>query len=421
VSSRRDRSARGRSREALVRRNTSLLMGAQAAVLASAAIFVSLGVVTVVDLMGAERWGGVFLAASNLCGAGSALAVGRLMDRLGRRPGLALGHALLGLSGAAGALAVWQRSTVLIFACGLLFGAGLGAAMLNRVAVADMYPAERRGRVVGAVLAAGTAGAVGGAPLVAALERLTGSDVLPWLVVPVFEVAGLAAVLALRPDPRELAVHDPASVPEPGPARPLGELLRIAPIRASVAAIAVAQTGMVAIMGVTPIAIHDHGGGALAIAVVISLHIAGMFALGPAIGTLLDRYGRRPGLLAGCGLAASGAVLGSFAHEVLLVAIGLTLVGLGWAACYLGATAVISDLTTAEERAGTLGMADLSTSVCAAAGVLASGFVLESAGLAVVGVVVAGLMVPVCMLVLPLREPQPGTWAGPTAMARRAA
>ena len=60
-------------------------------------------------------------------------------------------------------------------------------------------------------------------------------------------------------------------------------------------AIAVAQTAMVAIMGVTPVALDDEGFGPTAIAVVISLHIAGMYALAPAIGAALDRYGRRPG------------------------------------------------------------------------------------------------------------------------------
>ena len=89
----------------------------------------------------------------------------------------------------------------------------------------------------------------------------------------------------------------------------------------------------------------------------------------------------------------------------------MTLVGLGWAACYLGATAVVADLTTAEERGTALGASDLFTSLAAAAGVLASGFVLESAGLGLVGIVMAGLMVPVVLLVLPLREPSPGHWA----------
>ena len=88
---------------------------------------------------------------------------------------------------------------------------------------------------------------------------------------------------------------------------------------------------MVAIMGVTPVALDDAGFGPTAIAAVISLHIAGMYALAPVFGAALDRYGRRPGLLVGCALSAAGALVGSFTDEIALVAIGMTLVGLGWA------------------------------------------------------------------------------------------
>lgn len=404
-------------RDALVRRNTLLLMGTQAALLASAAVWFTLAVVEVVDIAGKERWAGILLALFNASAAASALLVGRLMDRFGRRPGLLVGHVLLGAGGAAGALAVWADSLLGLLGATAIFAAGQGAALLGRVAVADMYPSERRGRVVGIVVSAGTLGAVGGAPLVALTERLSGSEILPYLMIPAIEVLGLAAVLALRPDPMALAV-DAVAVPGTGPpARPLRELLELPPIRAAIAAIAVAQTAMVAVMGVAPIAIEDHGGGSLAIAVVLGVHIAGMYALGPVIGVGLDRFGRRPGLLAGAVLSAAGAVLGSFAHEVAFVAVGMTLVGLGWSACFLGATAVISDLTTVEERGGALGANDLLTSVFAAAGALGGGFMLESAGLGVVGLVMAALMVPVVLLVLPLREPTPGRWRGRAGVA----
>jgi MFS family permease len=394
----------------LVRRNTVLLMVAQAAVLACGAVWFTLAVVAVVDLTGRERWAGIQLACFSLCAAGAALAVGRLMDRVGRRPGLVIGHVLLGLGGAVGGLAVAVESTLGLFAATVLFGSGMGAALLGRVAAADMYPSERRGRVVGVVVSAGTAGAIAGAPLVAAIERTTGSELLPWLMIPMFAAIGVASVLLLRPDPLALAVDAAGVHRSDASGRPLGALLRLPPFRAAIAAIGVAQTAMVAVMGVAPIAIDEHGGGALAIAVVISFHIAGMYALGPAIGVALDRHGRRPGLLVGAGLSATGAVLGSFAHEVTFVAVGMFLVGLGWAACYLGATAVISDLTTAEERGGAIGVTDLFTSAAAALGALSGGFVLESAGLGIVGVVMACLMIPVVLLVLPLREPVPGRW-----------
>jgi MFS family permease len=395
------------TRDIFVRRNTLLLMGAQGAMLGATAVWFTLAVVAAADLTGRERYAGVFLAMFNLCVAASALLVGRLMDRRGRRPGLLLGHTLLGIGGSLGGLAVWAESTWGLFSAATVFGAGMGAALLGRVAAADMYPAARRGRVVGIVVSAGTLGAILGAPLVAAIDAVA-SEALAWVTIPFFALLGITFVVRMRPDPLELAVQETEHASRPP--RQLGELLSIPPLRAAIAAIVVAQTAMVAVMGVTPVALDDYGASAVAISAVISLHIAGMYALGPVIGALLDRYGRRPGLLAGAALSAVGAVAGSFTEQTALIAVGMFLVGLGWALCYLGATAVVSDLTTAEERGSALGATDLSTSVAAAVGVLASGFVLESSGLALVGIVMAALMVPVVLLVLPLREAGPGRW-----------
>ena len=401
-----------RTRDELVRRNTILLVVAQGALLAMSATFFTLAVVAIVDLTGRERWAGILLAIFNTSAAVSALLVGRLMDRFGRRPGLAIGYSLFAVAGFGGTLAVWMGSSWLLLAMAIPFGAGLGAGQLGRVAVADMYPSNVRGRMVGIIVAAGTLGAIFGAPVVAAIEAATGSTVAPWLLIPFLGAIGLTSVLLLRPDPRDLA----EAVPETAQARPgrrLGELLQVPPFRAAIVAIAIAQTAMVAVMGITPVVIDDYGGSALAIALVISFHMVGMFALAPVIGALLDRYGRRPGLLVGGLLTAVGAILGSFTEVTALIGVGLFLVGLGWSACYLGATAAISDLTTAGERGGALGFTDLSTSVASAVGALAGGFVLESSGIAVVGIVMAVLMVPALALVAPLREPSPGRWTVP--------
>lgn len=399
----------GETRARLVRRNTLLLVAAQATLNGIVATFFTLGVVAIVDLTGHERWGGIFLALYNVSAAVSALLTGRLMDRLGRRPGLAGGYAMLIACGIGGALAVHAGSTWALLAAAVPFGIGFGAAQLGRLAAADMVPSARRGRTIGFVVAAGTVGAIAGAPVAAGIERATGSGSLAWLVIPVLGALGLLAALSLRPDPRDLAYREPDE--ETGlPRRGLLELVRLPPFRAAVVAIGVAQASMVAVMGVAPVILDDYGASSFVIAIVIGVHMAGMFALAPFAGYLLDAYGRRPGLLAGAILAAAGALIGSFTEATALIGLGLFVVGLGWSACFLGATAVISDITRAEERGGALGFADLVTSASSAVGALAGGFVLEASGIAVVGVIMATLLVPVLMLVVPLREPSPGRW-----------
>ena len=93
------------------------------------------------------------------------------------------------------------------------------------------------------------------------------------------------------------------------------------------------------------------------------------------------------------------------------------LVGIGRSGAYLGATAVVSDVTTSAERQGVLGVVDLVTHGGSTLGALAGGFLLDTGGLTVLGLVMGAILLPALALVLVLREPVPGRWA-PAAPAR---
>jgi MFS family permease len=175
--------------------------------------------------------------------------------------------------------------------------------------------------------------------------------------------------------------------------------------------IAVAQALMVGLMGVAPITLRGRGGSALAVSLIISLHLAGMFVFSPLVGSILDRWGRRPSLFVGAALSGAGALAGSLGGSLVLAGAGLFLVGVGWSFAYLGATAVVSDVTTPAERAGGLGFTDLLTSLTAATGALTGGSLLQAAGFDVLGRTLAALVVPVFVLLLFVREIAPGRWA----------
>ena len=281
--------------------------------MAMSATFFTLAVVAIVDLTGRERWAGILLALFNGSAAVSALIVGRLMDRYGRRPGLAFGYAALrGRLDSAAPLAVWQGSSWLLLAMavpvrrgprGRPARSGRGRRHVPQPrARADGRDHRRRRH----------AGRIFGAPVVAAVEAATDSTVAPWLLIPASGRSASRRCCSSAPTPATWRRSRSETARESGGGRPLGALLHLPPFRAAVVAIAVAQTSMVAVMGVTPVVIDGYGGSALAIALVISFHMVGMFAIAPVIGALLDRYGRRPGLLVGGVLTAIGAILGSF-------------------------------------------------------------------------------------------------------------
>jgi MFS family permease len=401
-----------------VHRNTLLLAIAQGFLYSTLPFLLAVGSVAVVDLSGRKAAVGVLAASYFASAAVGALIIGRWMDRVGRKPGLAVGYIAIAVGALASAAAVERRSALLLVLAAVPFGLGAGAALLGRGAVADMHPPDRRGRAVGLVLAASVIGAVGSAPLVAWLQHVSEDRlglrpfVGPWLVVPLLAAGGLVCVLLLRPDPRDLAVRDRSADAAPAaPSRNPRELLALPPFGAAVVAAGIGQAAMIAVMGVAPIVVHHHGD--LAVSGVLSVHFVGMFAFMPLIGVIIDRIGRRRGLVAAVALSATGVLVGALSTQPVVFGFGLFLVGLGWAVSYLGATAIVSDVTDPLERSGALGFTDLLVSLSSAVGGLVGGALLEAGGYPALAVGVAMALVPVLAVVLPLREEAPGRWALP--------
>jgi MFS family permease len=382
-----------------VRRNTVLLAVAQGLVQLAFPVLLIVGSVAAADLSGTDSSAGVVNGVYFVAVALGAVAFGRAMDRLGRRPGLVASYVLLTVSGVGSAAAIRAGSYPGLLACTAIFGASAGGANLARAAVADMHAPEHRGRAVGMLLAAGTVGAVGGPFAVGVLQDLAerwriDPNVLPWVIVPVAGLAAVACALAIRTDPRDLAVRIEETDTTAVDRRPR-ELLGSPAIRLAIAAAAVGQMAMIAVMGVTPIHLHHQHSSGIVISSVIGFHVAGMFAFSPLVGAGLDRFGRRPGLLAGTLVSATGALLAAATGGTLVTGIGLFAIGLGWSATYLGATAVISDATRPTERAGALGLTDLAIAATSASAGFGSGFVFAAVGYRVLGLCVAAIVLAV--------------------------
>jgi MFS family permease len=399
-------------RDRLVRRNAIRLAVAQGFVQMSFPVLLVIGGPAASHLAGRRGASGLLWAIYFLAAAGGAFVIGRWMDRAGRRPGLLLSYALVAVAGIGCALSIRSGTFAGLVASTVVFGVAVGGANLSRAAVADMYPPERRGQAVGLLLAAGTVGAVG-SPFLAAFAatiakgRGIDPDVLPWAIVPAAAALAFAAVLTVRPDPRDLAATGGDHPGEGEPRRGPRELLGIPAFRVAVLAAVAGQAAMVGVMGVTPEAMAELHHSTVAISFVISLHISGMFALGPLIGRWTDRVGHRIGLLAGCGVSIAGALVASTEVGAIVIGAGLFMIGIGWSATFLGATAVISDVTSATERAGALGFTDLAISTTSAAAGLGGGLILSVAGYRIVGVALAGVVGVVLLTVLRLRSERP--------------
>jgi len=311
--------------------------------------------------------------------------VSALSARAGRRVGLtaALGLAAAGAAGtvAAGALG----SFALLLAASVAFGAGNAAVMLARYAAADLSTPDGRGRAIGVVVFATTFGAVAGPNLLGPAGRLATALGLPTLTgihvvaVVAFALAGALLLVLLRPDPLQAAARlERAARPPAGrPASrlPLRELLAAPVAVAGLATMVIANVVMVAVMAMAPVHLDAHGHGLGVVGLVVSLHIAGMFAPAPLTGALTDRFGPLPVAGAGTLLLVAAGALSAFAPGVVPFALGLVLLGVGWNAGLIAGSTLLAAAVPAPQRpraeaAGELGMGVTAASATAVAGPL---------------------------------------------------
>lgn len=361
-----------------------------------------------VQLSGDTRDSGHYFATFSLSAAAGVGLAGRFMDRVGRRPVLIAAH-LVAAAGYAGAGLSYAAGALLPFAaCTAALAAALGAVSLTRLAAGEMFPPERRARAVGNVQVAATFGAVLGPLLLVVAAFAPAPDRLVWFLAPPALLAAAALVWA-APEPMRLA-HKAA-----GPAPRLDAPILRRPLAAGVVALACAQAGMVAVMGVAGVALDDHGYPPSATGLVMAAHFLGMFALSPVVGMIADRFGRRNTIVAGLALLAAGGATVALVPGAGGLAVGLLLIGLGWSFAYIGGTVLVTDAVPAARRARVLGLSDLSTALLAAGTAIAGGAWYHARGLEGLGLVaVAAAAVPL-VLALMLKEREPGRFAVPSA------
>jgi MFS family permease len=414
----------------LQRRTVSLLDVTQVLGGVGVAVGIAVGALLAAD-MGGPGVSGLATSASVVGGALLVVPATRLMRHGGRRPGLVFAY----VCGAIGAVVVVagaaSEQLALVLAGMALFGGGTTANLQARYAAVDLAAPERRGRELSIVVWATTVGAVAGpnlAPL--AEEAVAGWELRtyagPYVFSAVaFAVAAAVLTVLLRPDPlrtaRELDAAEAGAAPDgaaagttaPGSGVRQGwRTVTASPTaRLAVVAVATGHLVMVGVMSMTPVHVgagsHDHEAVLRIVGIVLSAHIAGMYALSPVTGWLTDRLGRRPVILAGAGiLAAACAVAGTAGQDTGRLTAGLTLLGLGWSATLVAGSTLLADAVDVAARPAAQGLSDLLMGVAGAASAAVSGGIVALGGYGTLTVVAAVAVVP--LVVLALRPPRAG-------------
>jgi MFS family permease len=372
-----------------------------------AAVAGSVAVVSLLasDMLGSDRLAGLGGAAFTLGAAAVSIPLAALMKRRGRRPGLIVAL-LAGSVGAGVAATGGQLRWFPLFVLGMfIFGSGQAATLQARYVAADLALDRDRARAIGAIVWIGTLGAVFG-PTFTPLEKRFGEwlgldeYIGPYLFAgALFLLGAVVYFFALRPDPLVLVG---GTDPNAERTRPIRQVRRsYGVIRSSpgamlgIVAMAGSQAAMVGVMTMTPPHMKDHDHADLS-ALVIAVHILGMFGLAPLVGRFVDRVGAVRAIQVGAMVLASGTIAAVVAGYVpAMIFIGLFLLGLGWNIGLIGGTTLLTASVPSHARVEAQGTGDLTLSLCGAVAAFGSGFVKQSAGfhiLADMATLLAGAM-----------------------------
>ena len=357
---------------------------------------------TVNAIAGAElseviAWAGVPATVLLVAAALGALTWGVVMERIGRRGGLALGMVLGAIGALTAGTSIWVGSFPLFLFGMALFGLAQSAMQLGRFAAAEVHPPKKRGRAIASVVLGGTVGSILGPLLVSPAGSIATTAELNELIGPygtallLFILANLIVLNWLRPDPMEVAkelaqierdngllAETPRSIPE---------ILRQPAVLVAIITMVIGQAVMVMVMVITSLHMKglEHSLGDISL--VISSHTFGMFAFSIVSGRLVDRFGRELVIMLGSLILILAGLSAGLSPDVLPIAVALFLLGLGWNFCYVGGSTLLTDQLSTAEQSRMQGVNDLFVGLASALGSLGSGFVFAAVGYQVMGFV----------------------------------
>ncbi|QHJ93334.1 Riboflavin transporter RfnT [Bacillus subtilis] len=370
---------------------------------------VTVGALIAQQMLGTDAFAGLPSALFTLGSAGSALIVGRLSQRYGRRTGLSAGFMIGGLGAIGVIMAAIINSIFLLFISLLIYGAGTSTNLQARYAGTDLANHKQRATAVSITMVFTTFGAVAGPSLVNVMGDFALSIGVPSLAGPfilaaaAYMLAGVVLFIMLRPDPLVIARTIEAANEEPGDKGHLAATEHTENKKGIIVGATVmvlTQIVMVAIMTMTPVHMRHHGHDLGAVGLVIGFHIGAMYLPSLVTGVLVDRLGRTAmAISSGTTLLLAG-VIAAFApgDSMVLLVIALSLLGLGWNFGLISGTALIVDSTDTATRAKTQGTVDVLIALSGAAGGALSGMIVAGSSylaLSFTGGMLSLLLIPV--------------------------
>jgi MFS family permease len=355
------------------------------------------------NVSGSTSLAGLVATSTTLGAAILAVPLAGLARSRGRRVSLSTGYLIAFVGAVLTIVASQVDSLPLLLVAGCLFGSGSASNLQSRYAATDAAEPSRIARSLALVVWATTIGVVVGPNLTGVGGSVGTSLGILALAGPyVFSIVafGLSAATVWF-GMRRLRQLTPTDKVERQPlAATFRQVVTIPHARLGLLAIATAHAVMVGVMSMTAVHLRHHGASLTIVGFVISGHVAGMYALSPLTGWLADRLGRIPTIGIGLGVLAVAMMLAALAPDDAHVLTGVALfsLGLGWSACLVAGSTLLSRSVPAEIRTSAQGLSDLTMGVLASIAGTAAGPVLAGLGFHWLAILCGLLLIPVALL-----------------------
>ena len=367
------------------RKVVKTLAGAQVLSGIGVAGTVAAGSLLVASISNSETLAGLAQTSAVLGAAALALPLARITAKGGRRAALSVGY----FTGFVGSIfAIWggtSRNLALMLIGTFLVGAASAAGYQARFAAIDLATDVTRAKQLSFVVWGSTIGAVAGPNLMQPAGNFAENIGLPRLVGPylisatTLALAAVVIALFLKPDPYLLANKSNSLDANKGSTKEaLAHIRRNPSALFAIAAIAIGHIAMVSVMVMTPVHMAHVDVTLSVIGLVISVHVLGMYAFSPVVGSLSDRLGRVRVIQIGLAILLLSTLISGFAQasDAYTLGVGLFLLGLGWSCTLIAGSALLSESVETNFAASSQGASDLVMNLAGAGGGAMAGVII---------------------------------------------
>ncbi|NKE47256.1 MFS transporter [Roseomonas frigidaquae] len=329
--------------EARMKRDVRILFFCQALMNASVVGQVAMGGLVGYSLATDKSLATLPLALQMVATMAASIPAGIIFARLGRRAGFLMGAAGSFCGALTFALGIWLGD-FWVYALGALpAGIGFGIAQHYRFAAAEVASPAYRPKAISLVMAGGVLAAIFGPELVKHSRDLFEPFLFlgTYLILSLLPI-GCAVLLTM--------VRLPPAPPRPKVTTPVIDILRRPAFLAAAGTGAMAYGTMNLLMTSTPLEMMACGFGVGASATVIQAHAVAMFAPGFFTGRLIARFGARTIIGAGVALNALCVAVAVQDETFWHFTVALVLLGLGWNFMFTGATTLLGEAHSPDER-----------------------------------------------------------------------